>query len=177
MPYARTIGMGINTRMSCARFHSNFFSFPPLHQQFVLHSHKWPTSSSTSLSTTSSASFRKRSLHNALGGLPLVTATQLSGPSNQGRSQFSAAPNIVIISYFRLDLHENSEKNLVTASFEFPGVSKEDIQLDVANGKLTVSAETKQSTEHSDEGGYAVRERRFGKFSRTLQLPQGIKVS
>jgi HSP20 family protein len=74
-----------------------------------------------------------------------------------------------------LDLHENTEKNLVTASFEFPGVSKEDIQIDLANGKLTVSAETKQSTEHS--GGYAVRERRFGKFSRTLQLPQGIKVS
>jgi HSP20 family protein len=75
-----------------------------------------------------------------------------------------------------LDLHENTEKNLVTATFEFPGFSKEDIQIDVANGKLTVSAETKQSTEKS-EGGYAVRERRFGKFSRTLQLPQGIKVS
>ncbi|KAF6751231.1 small heat shock protein [Ephemerocybe angulata] len=35
------------------------------------------------------------------------------------------------------------------------------------NGRLTVSAESK--------GGYAVRERRFGKFSRTLQLPQGLK--
>ena len=70
----------------------------------------------------------------------------------------------------------NTEKNLVTASFEFPGVSKEDIQLDVTNGKLTVSAETKPSTEHS-QGWYAVRELRFGKFSRTLQLPQGIKVS
>ncbi|KIM41266.1 hypothetical protein M413DRAFT_445303 [Hebeloma cylindrosporum] len=74
----------------------------------------------------------------------------------------------------RLDLHEDAEKNLVTASFEFPGVSKEDIQIEVANGKLTVSAETKQSTEHSEDG-YAVRERRFGKFSRTLQLPQGVK--
>jgi len=75
-----------------------------------------------------------------------------------------------------LDLHENTEKNLVTASFEFPGVSKENIQIDVANGKLTVAAETKQSTEYS-ESRYAVRERRFGKFSRTLRLPQGIKVS
>ncbi|KIM41420.1 hypothetical protein M413DRAFT_445431 [Hebeloma cylindrosporum] len=74
----------------------------------------------------------------------------------------------------RLDLHENTEKNLVTASFEFPGIAKEDIQIEVSNGKLTVSAETKQSTEHSEDG-YAVRERRFGKFSRTLQLPQGIK--
>jgi HSP20 family protein len=78
-------------------------------------------------------------------------------------------------SNFRLDLHENTEKNLITASFDFPGVSKEDIQIDVANGKLTVSTETKQSTEHS-EGEYTMRERRFGKFLRTLQLPQGIKV-
>ncbi|PPQ96010.1 hypothetical protein CVT26_016172 [Gymnopilus dilepis] len=74
----------------------------------------------------------------------------------------------------RMDLHEDNEKNLVTATFEFPGVPKDAISIDVHNGKLTVSAETKQSSEH-DENGYAVRERRFGKFSRTLQLPQGIK--
>ncbi|KAJ3507784.1 hypothetical protein NLJ89_g6109 [Agrocybe chaxingu] len=74
----------------------------------------------------------------------------------------------------RMDLHEDNEKNLVTATFELPGVSKEDVQISAHNGKLTVSAETKQSTEH-EENGYAVRERRFGKFSRTLQLPQGIK--
>ncbi|PPQ71375.1 hypothetical protein CVT26_006277 [Gymnopilus dilepis] len=74
----------------------------------------------------------------------------------------------------RMDLHEDNEKNLVTATFEFPGVPKEDININVQNGRLTVSAETKQSSEH-DENGYAVRERRFGKFSRTLQLPQGVK--
>ncbi|KAH9476091.1 Heat shock protein 16 [Psilocybe cubensis] len=74
----------------------------------------------------------------------------------------------------KMDLHEDNEKNLVTASFEFPGVTKDDIQIEMHNGKLTVSAETKQSTEH-DENGYAVRERRFGKYSRTLQLPQGVK--
>ena len=75
----------------------------------------------------------------------------------------------------RMDLHEDNEKNVVTATFEFPGVPKENINIDVHQGKLTVSAETKQSSEH-DENGYAVRERRFGKFSRTLQLPQGVKV-
>ncbi|KAF8909250.1 HSP20-like chaperone [Gymnopilus junonius] len=74
----------------------------------------------------------------------------------------------------RMDLHEDNGQNIVTATFEFPGVTKDQIQLDLHNGKLTVSAETKQSTEH-DENGYAVRERQFGKFSRTLQLPQGIK--
>ena len=74
-----------------------------------------------------------------------------------------------------MDLHEDSQKNLVTATFEFPGVSKDDIKIDYHNGKLTVSAETKQSEEH-EENGYAVRERRYGKHSRTLQLPQGVKV-
>ncbi|PPQ79788.1 hypothetical protein CVT26_012471 [Gymnopilus dilepis] len=74
----------------------------------------------------------------------------------------------------RMDLHEDNGQNIVTATFEFPGVTKDQIQLDFHNGKLTVSAETKHSSER-DEKGYAVRERRFGKFSRTLQLPQGVK--
>ena len=74
-----------------------------------------------------------------------------------------------------MDLHEDKEKNLVTATFEFPGSKKEDVQLEIQNGRLTVSVENKISEEHN-EGGYAVRERRYGKYSRTLQLPQGVKV-
>ncbi|EAU91899.1 small heat shock protein [Coprinopsis cinerea okayama7 len=74
----------------------------------------------------------------------------------------------------RMDLHEDSEKNLVTASFELPGLKKEDVSIDVHNGRLTVSAETKASSEF-EENGYAVRERRFGKLLRTLQLPTGLK--
>jgi HSP20 family protein len=75
-----------------------------------------------------------------------------------------------------MDLHENSDKNSVTATFEFPGLKKEDVTIDVHNGRLTVSGESKMSEEH-EESGYAVRERKYGKFSRTLQLPQGVKVS
>ncbi|KAG7089075.1 hypothetical protein E1B28_010785 [Marasmius oreades] len=73
----------------------------------------------------------------------------------------------------RMDLHENTEKNTVTASFELPGLKKEDVNIDVHDGRLTVSGETKISEEHTQDG-YAVRERRFGKFSRTLKLPQGV---
>ncbi|GLB42417.1 putative small heat shock protein (HSP20) family protein [Lyophyllum shimeji] len=74
----------------------------------------------------------------------------------------------------RMDLHENAEKNLVTATFELPGLKKEDVNIDLHDGRLTVSGDAKISEEH-EENGYAVRERRFGKFSRTLQLPQGVK--
>ncbi|TFK26303.1 small heat shock protein [Coprinopsis marcescibilis] len=74
----------------------------------------------------------------------------------------------------RMDLHEDTTNNVVTATFELPGLKKEDVGIDVHNGRLTVNAESTISSNH-EEGGYAVRERRFGKISRTLQLPTGVK--
>ncbi|KAK1235415.1 hypothetical protein PQX77_001367 [Marasmius sp. AFHP31] len=74
----------------------------------------------------------------------------------------------------RMDLHEDNQTNTVTATFELPGLKKEDVNIDVHDGRLTVSGETKTSSDH-DENGYAIRERRFGKFVRTLQLPRGVK--
>jgi HSP20 family protein len=74
-----------------------------------------------------------------------------------------------------MDLHEDPEKNLVSATFELPGLVKENVDINVHGNRLTVSAESKRSEEY-DEGGFAVRERHFGKFSRTLQLPSGVKV-
>jgi HSP20 family protein len=73
-----------------------------------------------------------------------------------------------------MDLHEDAEKNLVSATFELPGLVKDNVHIDVHGNRLTVSAESKRSEEH-DEDGFAVRERYFGKFSRTLQLPFGVK--
>ena len=75
-----------------------------------------------------------------------------------------------------MDLHEDNQQNIVTATFELPGLNKENVSIDVHNNVLTVSGESKLSSER-DENGYAVRERRYGKWSRTLQLPQGVKVS
>ncbi|KZT74982.1 HSP20-like chaperone [Daedalea quercina L-15889] len=74
----------------------------------------------------------------------------------------------------RLDLHEDEKTNVVTASFELPGLKKDDVNIDVQNNVLTVSGESKVSSDR-DEDGYAVRERRYGKFSRAIPLPQGIK--
>ncbi|KAF8996914.1 HSP20-like chaperone [Cyathus striatus] len=73
-----------------------------------------------------------------------------------------------------MDLHEDTEKNLATATFEFPGLKKEDIQLNLHDGRLVVSAERNISSEYSKDG-YAVRERQYGKFSRALKLAKGVK--
>ncbi|KAH9957524.1 small heat shock protein [Russula dissimulans] len=74
----------------------------------------------------------------------------------------------------RLDIHHDDKSNAVTATFELPGLRKEDVSIDVRNNVLTVSGETKETTQHTEEG-YSLRERRHGKFSRSLSLPQGVK--
>jgi len=74
----------------------------------------------------------------------------------------------------RLDIHHDDKANAVMATFELPGLRKEDVSIDVRNNILTVSGETKETTQHTEEG-YSLRERRYGKFSRSLSLPQGVK--
>ena len=75
-----------------------------------------------------------------------------------------------------MDVHYDKNTNNVNVSFELPGLQKEDVSIDVHDNVLTVFGEEKTSSEHSD-GGYVIRERRYGKFSRNLSLPHGVKVS
>ena len=77
--------------------------------------------------------------------------------------------------FCRMDVHEDPQNNTVLATFELPGLKKEDVNIDVHNSLLTISGESKVSSDR-DENGYAVRERRYGKFSRSIPLPEGVKV-
>lgn len=63
----------------------------------------------------------------------------------------------------------------MTATFELPGLNKENVTIDVHNNLLTVSGESKFESD-SNENGYLLRERRFGRFSRSVPVPEGIKV-
>ncbi|KIK42794.1 hypothetical protein CY34DRAFT_804538 [Suillus luteus UH-Slu-Lm8-n1] len=75
----------------------------------------------------------------------------------------------------RMDLHENAETKTVTATFELPGLKQQDVNVEVHGNRLSISGESKRS-ESFDKGGYVVQERSYGKFSRTLQIPQGIRA-
>ena len=74
-----------------------------------------------------------------------------------------------------MDLREDPNANSVTAVFELPGLTKEDVHIDVQNNRLMISGEAKASSDH-EEDGWVIRERTRGSFSRTLQLPTGVKV-
>lgn len=76
-----------------------------------------------------------------------------------------------------MDVHENAETNTVSATFDLPGLKPEEVSIDVNQDRLTISGETSSQQQQRDERGYTVRERSWGKFSRTLMLPGGTKVS
>ena len=59
---------------------------------------------------------------------------------------------------------------------ELPGVKQEDVDITLQNNVLTLSGERKAEQEE-ERGGYYVRERRYGSFSRSLTVPEGVDES
>ena len=59
---------------------------------------------------------------------------------------------------------------------ELPGVKSEDVDITLQNNVLTLSGERKAEQEE-ERGGYYVRERRYGSFSRSLTVPEGVDES
>ena len=64
-------------------------------------------------------------------------------------------------------------EDAVTYSFDLPGVAQEDIAVEAEDGRLTVSASREQSSEIDSERFHRL-ERRYGTYSRTVGLPQGV---
>lgn len=70
-----------------------------------------------------------------------------------------------------MDLAETEEHLVLRA--DLPGMDREDIQIEVSENVLTVSGERRAQSEDKREGYHRV-ERSFGRFSRSIELPEGI---
>ena len=66
-----------------------------------------------------------------------------------------------------VDIGENENEYILTA--DCPGVSKEDLDVSVNNGYLTVTV-NRTAKESDDNKNYIVKERRAGSFSRSFHL-------
>jgi HSP20 family protein len=71
-------------------------------------------------------------------------------------------------SYPAINIWTNEDGQLITA--EMPGVDPENLDIDVTGDALSISGERKQA-EAPEGARYHRRERSFGSFSRTVQLP------
>ena len=71
-----------------------------------------------------------------------------------------------------IDVHETADELVVTAAL--PGVKAEDVEITMTGQTLTLRGEFKAGDEVKKDQ-YLYRERRFGSFSRTLQLPVRVQ--
>ena len=64
----------------------------------------------------------------------------------------------------------------VVITLELPGVDvTNDVDIEVAEGRLTISGQRRDRNEERDEGGKVlVRELRYGSFRREFALPEGV---
>src|SRR3954454_4641692 len=70
-----------------------------------------------------------------------------------------------------MDLVEADDHFLLKA--DLPGLAEEDVSIEVRDNALTISGERKAEHERRERGWYRV-ERSFGRFSRSLSLPEGV---
>ena len=73
-----------------------------------------------------------------------------------------------------LDVWE-TEEELVYA-FDLPGIPKDAVTIEFEDGALTVTAQRERQAEIKDDK-YFRFERRYGTFTRTVGLPQGVDES
>ena len=70
-----------------------------------------------------------------------------------------------------MDLVESGDHFVLRA--DLPGLSEEDVAIEVEDRVLTISGERKAEHEANKDGFHRI-ERAFGDFSRSLTLPEGI---
>ena len=71
----------------------------------------------------------------------------------------------------RSDFTDTEKAYEVTA--ELPGIDEKDIEVKVANGILSIKGE-KQEEKEEKKKDYYLRERNFGSFERSFQVPDGV---
>lgn len=72
-----------------------------------------------------------------------------------------------------IDLHEDKDNLYIKA--ELPGMQKDDINISIHEGMLTLSGERKEDSKHETSEVHR-RERFLGRFQRTLTLPTAVNA-
>jgi HSP20 family protein len=74
-----------------------------------------------------------------------------------------------------VDIYQNGDQEVVLKA-ELPDMTREDIDITVDKGTLTIKGEKKLSSEVKEEQYHRI-ERRYGSFSRSFALPPTVDAS
>ena len=72
-----------------------------------------------------------------------------------------------------MDLVEADDHFVLKA--DLPGLTEDDVSIEIQDSTLTISGERREDHEQKERGWYRV-ERMFGRFSRSLTLPEGVNA-
>lgn len=75
---------------------------------------------------------------------------------------------------FTPSMEVEERKGQLYVRTDLPGLTKDDVKVEVTEDLLTIEGERKQVKETKDRGYYR-SECSYGRFSRTLALPEGVK--
>jgi HSP20 family protein len=78
-----------------------------------------------------------------------------------------------MMSQWRPKVDVKETDNAIVLCAELPGVPRDQINIEVDNGVLTISGEKQQEKKEESEKYHRV-ERSYGKFSRSMSLPEGV---
>ena len=68
-----------------------------------------------------------------------------------------------------------TKNNQLIARVDLPGMQKDDVLVEVTEGRLLLSGERKKEIKEAKDNVYR-EEREYGSFCRTVPLPQGVKA-
>jgi HSP20 family protein len=68
-----------------------------------------------------------------------------------------------------------TKDNQLVTRVDLPGMTKDDVLVEVRDGMLTLSGERKKETKEEKDNVYR-EEREYGSFYRTVPLPKGVKA-
>lgn len=71
---------------------------------------------------------------------------------------------------FKIDVKEDDKEYMVEA--ELPGMTKEDVNLSIEDGRLCISVNKEEVKENKDEKSYIHRERRYTSMQRNVFLAE-----
>ena len=72
-----------------------------------------------------------------------------------------------------VDIYERNGKLVICA--DLPGLSKDDVKVDITDDAVVLEGERKYEHEERDEGLYR-SERGYGHFRRQIPIPEGVKI-
>lgn len=72
-----------------------------------------------------------------------------------------------------IDMFETKDEVVVKAAL--PGVKPEEVEVTITGNTLTISGESNEESEVKEKD-YIRKERRFGSFTRSVTLPNGLKA-